>query len=97
MYEYSYFYVFFETVALLTYGYVSGPFKGYIVRYGYDPAQHPESRFLQVLHFRLNARDFNSIKDRLNAHVGPSGVGKLIDLDTMTIYNDTNMEVCLFR
>lgn len=57
-------YVFFEVLPLLSFGYVSGPFKGYVVRYGYDAAKHPESRFLQVLHYRMNKREFYSVKQR---------------------------------
>lgn len=57
-------YVFFEVLPLLSFGYISGPFKGYIVRYGYDAAKHPESRFLQVLHYRMNKREFNNVKQR---------------------------------
>ena len=57
-------YVYFEVLPLLTFGYISGPFKGYIVRYGYDASLHPESRFLQVIHYRMNKREFYSVKQR---------------------------------
>ena len=57
-------YVYFEVLPLLTFGYISGPFKGYIVRYGYDASLHPESRFLQVVHYRMNKREFYNVKQR---------------------------------
>ena len=57
-------YVFFEVLPLFSFGYISGPFKGYIVRYGYDAALHHESRFLQVIHFRMIKREYHSLKQR---------------------------------
>ena len=37
-----------NTLTLFAYNYVSGPFKGLLVRLGYDPSHHPVARFYQV-------------------------------------------------
>ncbi len=31
-----------------------GPFKGLWIRFGYDPREHPEARFFQMVTFRLS-------------------------------------------
>ena len=37
-----------NTLTLFAYHYVTGPFKGLLVRLGYDPSHYAESRFFQV-------------------------------------------------
>lgn len=56
--------MFLELLPKVAYMYSSGPFKGLLVRHGYDPEKEPKSRFLQLLTIRLPHDIYNNLKQR---------------------------------
>lgn len=47
-----------EVLPLLAYTFSNGPWRGLWCRHGYDPREHPEARFMQVLDLRMTRTEF---------------------------------------
>ena len=53
--------LFTELVPRVAYTCISGPFKGLLIRYGYDPAENPQARFFQSVAIRIKTVKFSSL------------------------------------
>lgn len=54
-------YLFNDCLPYAAYCFAQGPFRGLWVRYGYDPAMHPESKLFQTLTFRFSPVVFEDV------------------------------------
>ena len=77
----------------VAYHFGSGPFKGLWIRYGYDPAQHPESRYLQVLSCRVSKRDLLNYTNKAEKRLANRLGGKTrVNLNTLTVWDLTSVK-----
>ena len=70
-----------------SYYWASGPMKDLWSKFGYDPAQHKESRFYQMINVRINKADWMVLKSKLARVVG----------ETTTITHACNLETGLME
>jgi hypothetical protein len=75
-----------EQIPELAYHISTSPFQFSWVRFGYDPAEHPQARFLQVLMFIVTTDKMTIIIERIKEFLGKyKNVVTSIDLDTMSL------------
>merc|ERR1711871_844942 len=58
-------FLFSKILVYYAYSFTNGPWKSMWVRYGYDPLQDPNARFLQILNIRISQDTLQSYLNKL--------------------------------
>ena len=74
-----------DALVVLGFNFITGPHKDLWVRYGYNPAEHPETRHLQMFYVRMRRKEVMLLNSKLLAHIGTQSINHVVNLDDMTL------------
>ncbi len=57
-------YIVLDVLSRIVYCYKHGPYKGLLVRHGYDPEARSDARFFQMVSVRMKGKEYTSMIQR---------------------------------
>ena len=83
-------YLLLQVLPKVAYHYLSGPWKGTWIRYGYDPSKDPNARYLQQINVRVSWANLQQALTELQTKIGQRlATHTRVNLNTFTVWDLT--------